>query len=179
MNRSRVGWAGCFVLAFAALGCAGLQRVGRLQTPQGQRLYVPVFVDETQEGQVGVILRDALRHAIFMRDPERYCASFDRDCWAFDGTVVSLHLEHTDRAHKAILETHVRLVGHSRGIELGRFRTEHVFQNNDNHGASADWEMSLAKKAAFDILQRLEKRAHEEVPHNRLGAAARPTEDEK
>ena len=147
------------VLACAALGCAGLQHAGRLQTPQEKRLYVPVFVDETKHGATGVTLRDALRHAIFIRDPDRYCASFERDCWAFDGTVVSLRIEDDSSPTKAVLQTHVQLVGHAENIELGTFRTEHVFQNRGRQRPDDSWEISLAKKAARDILARMESHA--------------------
>jgi hypothetical protein len=146
-------------LASAAFGCAGLQHAGRLHTPQQKRLYVPVFVDETKYGATGVTLRDALRHAIFVRDPDRYCASFERDCWAFDGTVMSLRIEDASHPKKAVLQTHVRLVGHAENVELGTFRTEHVFQNRGRQRPDATWEMSLAKKAARDILARMESRA--------------------
>ena len=163
-----VGW---IVTALAAMGCAGIQSVGRLRTPQEKRLYVPVFVDETQNGEAGVTLRDALRHEIFVRDPERYCASFERDCWAFDGTVVSLRIESaTPHKKKAVMQTHIRLVGHSATLELGDVQTEHIFHAASPVESNTCCEISLAKKAARDILRRMEKVAKSGAPEHTLRA---------
>lgn len=74
------------------LSCAcGSARYGRrLQLPPEQRLYVAVFVDETEEGRVGVPLADAVRVEVYRRDPARLAMTFDEGAWVLDGTVTAV-----------------------------------------------------------------------------------------
>lgn len=79
------------VVLSALLGaCASSRYSRRLELPPGARLYVAVFVDETDEGRLGVPLADAVRMEVYRRDPERLAMTFDDGTWALDGTVLAL-----------------------------------------------------------------------------------------
>lgn len=143
-------------------GCAAFRPVERLRTPHDQRLYVPIFVDETRGGAVGGTLAEALRQYIFDRDAERYCVSFEPDCLAFDGTVVSLYVQEEAGRHKAVLQTRVRLVGREQTWALGEIFTELFVSSTDLTTARHEWQLALAQKAAQEILHRMEDRLSRE-----------------
>lgn len=76
-----------------AVGCAAVQPARRLEVPGPGRLYVAVFVDETEAGEIGVLLAQAIRVEVYRRDPALLALVFDEGSLALDGTVVSLEEE--------------------------------------------------------------------------------------
>lgn len=91
MQRRRVLLAVASALVVVlACGCGSSRYGRRLQLPPEQRLYVAVFVDETEEGRVGVPLADAVRVEVYRRDPARLAMTFDEGSWVLDGTVTAL-----------------------------------------------------------------------------------------
>lgn len=90
-RRRFVARVALVVAALALTSACGSARLARrLDLPPDTRLYVAVFVDETEEGRVGVPLADAVRVEVYRRDPARLAMSFDEGTWALDGTVLAL-----------------------------------------------------------------------------------------
>jgi hypothetical protein len=86
------------LVMFLGVGCAGYRFANDVRVPGSSNcLYVPVFVDETTDGRLGLQLADGVAREIFARNPRRLAAAFEDGCLAVDGTVLSLR----DRVVKA------------------------------------------------------------------------------
>lgn len=85
------------VVASLLTACGSARFMRKLDLPPDARLYVAVFVDETDEGRVGVPLADAVRVEVYRRDPARLAMSFEEGTWALDGTVLALEETPGDR----------------------------------------------------------------------------------
>lgn len=157
--------AALWVWASAAAGCAALRPSPPLVTPHDSALVVPVFVDETETGEVGVLLARALQSEIYARAPHKLSLLFDEGTFAVDGTVLRL-VETADGPGRIRLQLEVsaRLVNRNRNLEirLGRVSTSRVepvdYLRKHAH-ARQDAVGHLAIAAARALLARIEERA--------------------
>lgn len=121
-----------FLLALTGLHAAGCATSSRdVRVPGGhESVYVAVFVDETEHGEVGLQLTEAIQYEIWRRDPAALASFFERDTVAIDGTVVSLkevpvgegEIELRVRVRAAIIDKEGRQVA---DIELAESRARY------------------------------------------------------
>ena len=74
-----------------AFGCAHYKFANDVVVPYTkQRIYVPVFVDETVEGTLGFDVANAIRVQILQRQPQRLAGHMGAGVLAIDGTIINL-----------------------------------------------------------------------------------------
>ncbi len=117
----------CFSLLLMfipTVGCASLGNRDDLDIPYRDQLYVSVFIDETEKGEVGLALTDEIRRKIYSRDPEKLAMFFDANAIVVDGTVLKLVEESVaPNAYQLEIMIEARLIAKD-GTEvanLGRF----------------------------------------------------------
>jgi hypothetical protein len=147
-------------------GCVGQRARRDLALPPQTRLYVAVFVDETDGGGVGLPLTEAIRYEVYRRAPARLAMSFDETSFALDGTVVKLEELPVQAGHVRVrvrVQALARLVN-IRGEEvsnLGDFTAEarYVLARDDEE---SDERRTAAIRQAVNALARdLVDRLHE------------------
>jgi len=106
------------------VGCASLANRDDLKIPHRDQLYVSVFIDETEKGEVGLALTDEIRRKVYSRAPEKLAMFFDANAVVVDGTVLKLFEESVaPNAYQLEIMIEARLIAKD-GTEvanLGRF----------------------------------------------------------
>lgn len=100
----------CCVVGMFLVACASTQQNSKtLQIPLRSKVYVSVFVDKTEQGEIGLALTDAIRQQIYRQNPRQLAMFFDEDSVVIDGTV--LKLQETSLSSR---ETEVEIFFHAR-----------------------------------------------------------------
>ncbi len=63
---------------------------GRVVVPRTDKLHVAVFVDQTETGEVGWPLTQAVQAVMWRDDPDSFATSFEQSTVTMDGTVLVL-----------------------------------------------------------------------------------------
>jgi hypothetical protein len=110
--RHRVVRRALFALLGLALsGCATSGGSRALSVPSESRVYIAVFVDESETGEAGVPLSEAVKIEIYRRDPSRLALSFEEGSVALDGTVMAVRESGGDEGRRKVaVLAHARLV---------------------------------------------------------------------
>ena len=102
-----------WLIVSAAMMVCACATVGgqRIRVPGNQtKVYVSVFVDQTERGEVGLPLTQAIQLAIWERDRSALALSFEQDALAIDGTVLALEdvaLAHKERQLRLRMKAHL------------------------------------------------------------------------
>jgi hypothetical protein len=118
-------------MAIPVMGCASLSKSGDLNIPHKDQLYVSVFIDETEKGEVGLVLTDELRRKIYNRDPKKLAMFFDANAIIVDGTVLKLIEESVaPNAYQLKIIVEARLIAKdgTEVADLGRFSEQHTYK---------------------------------------------------
>lgn len=79
------------VLLLQMTGCAVITEKKDIRVPRAEKLYVSVFVDETNRGEIGLVLTNEIRRKVYARSPEKLAMFFDENSVIMDGTVRKVH----------------------------------------------------------------------------------------
>lgn len=155
------------VAASALGGCATVGRRG-VDVPLHDKLYVAVFVDESERGEVGVALADAIQLELWRRDPESLVLFFEESSVALDGTVLSVQEKPVSDGMELTVEVSARLVDRNQKVvaDLGQASVTERYVVYRSPGATA----SARRDALVEAVQALAKQVLDRV--NEAGEAA-------
>lgn len=160
--RALLALALVLVTALSA-ACGSARVLRRLDLPPGTRLYVAVFVDETEEGRVGVPLANAVRLEVYRRDPARLSMSFEEGTWALDGTVLALEEREEDGRVSLVVRARARLLDKGGAViaRLGELESSSRYrvarksaETEERRAAAID---SAVRELAREIVRRVER----------------------
>ncbi len=78
-------------LGLSSTACLQYRFANTIHPPMGKNnIYVPVFVDETTEGTLGLDIANAVRNEILKRQPRLLTAQLGQGTLVLDGTVVGM-----------------------------------------------------------------------------------------
>ena len=91
INPTRVLFFALCVSGLSASGCLQYRLANTIHPPLGKtNIYVPVFVDETTEGTLGLDIANAVRAEIIQRHPQMLSQQLGEGTLVLDGTVVEM-----------------------------------------------------------------------------------------
>ena len=78
-------------VGLSATACLQYRFANTIHPPMGKtKIYVPVFVDETTEGTLGLDIANAVRNEVLRRQPRLLTAHLGEGTLVLDGTVVGM-----------------------------------------------------------------------------------------
>ena len=95
-------------LGLSSTACLQYRFANTIHPPMGKNnIYVPVFVDETTEGTLGLDIANAVRNEILKRQPRLLTAQLGQGTLVLDGTVVGMKIGRSTAANRQIGGRHV------------------------------------------------------------------------
>jgi hypothetical protein len=149
------------LVASVAAGGGACATVGedRIRVPGEQaKVYVSVFVDETDRGEVGVPLTQAIQMTIWERDRSALALSFEKDALAIDGTVVALEdvaLEGGNRQVRLRMKAHLVDKDGKRVLVLRTAESRAVYAIDGDPEVTEQRRKNALNKAIFDMARHI------------------------
>ena len=160
-------------------GCPAHLANGGMRVPEQGRLFVAVFVDESEHGEAGVPLTDAVKVELFRRDPSLLAIGFEEGTIALDGTVHAIDERAADDGRYAlIIRASARLVGRDGALiaDLGPMDARTTYRlsrdRRETEQARARALDDALRALARETLRRVHRAAGPRAPDEDAGVDA-------